>query len=474
MKTIHTVCLSVSLILFIVPLIAQNEKAGLPMRSEQGVFGAYSFENGEPLSAERRMWIRQRLDAVKDSLLIAGLRQKPSTGTKSPLFITPLRQASGLTDPGFCSISGYVDQNPASGQVLDYSCGNLSYDLPGGYNHQGTDFYSWPFGWFKMEFDEVEVVAAADGVILYKEDGHYDRNCSMSTATWNAIYIEHSDGSEAWYGHLKNGSLTAKGVGQTVTAGEYLGIMGSSGSSTGPHLHFEVYDQFGHLIDPFYGTCNYLNGISWWQSQEEYRHQAINLVATHHSPPWFPPCPETEFPNRSDHFNAGDTVYLAAYFKNLFPGDLVRFQVYRPNSSLWDEWSWESNWPFYTSAYLYYWMAPGMAAMTGQWKLRVIYEGISYDHDFFYGVSGINNPDPGEPLVYPQPAGDELKLSPGADMTGEYRWILSECTGRQMMSGIWNTSAELNIPVHKVPGGLYTLQLHGEGNISTTKILIIH
>ena len=50
----------------------------------------------------------------------------------------------------------------------------------------------------------------------------------------------HADGSVAWYGHMKAGSLTNKAVGQTVSSGEYLGIVGSSGNSTGPHLHFGI------------------------------------------------------------------------------------------------------------------------------------------------------------------------------------------------------------------------------------------
>lgn len=88
-------------------------------------------------------------------------------------------------------------------------------------------------------------VAAAPGVITYKDDGHPDRSCAFSSDSPNMVVVTHADGSYAWYLHFKNGSLTPKGVGEPVAQGEYLGTVGSSGSSTGPHLHFEVYDSSG-------------------------------------------------------------------------------------------------------------------------------------------------------------------------------------------------------------------------------------
>lgn len=78
-----------------------------------------------------------------------------------------------------------------------------------------------------MAQNAVEIVAAAPGVIIAKDDGYGDKNCSMCTnCSWNAVYVMHADGSVAWYGHMKIFSLTAKAVGQTVAAGEYLGVVG--------------------------------------------------------------------------------------------------------------------------------------------------------------------------------------------------------------------------------------------------------
>jgi len=57
----------------------------------------------------------------------------------------------------------------------------------------------------------------------------------------NAVLIDHEDGFLTHYGHLSAITVT---VGQHVTAGQQIGNEGSTGHSTGPHLHFEVHQGF--------------------------------------------------------------------------------------------------------------------------------------------------------------------------------------------------------------------------------------
>ena len=62
----------------------------------------------------------------------------------------------------------------------------------------------------------------------------------------NNIVIEHSKGLRTWYMHL-NKILVNKG--DSVEKGSSIGLVGSTGRSTGPHLHYEVLKN-GESIDP--------------------------------------------------------------------------------------------------------------------------------------------------------------------------------------------------------------------------------
>jgi tape measure domain-containing protein len=73
----------------------------------------------------------------------------------------------------------------------------------------------------------------------------------VTTAGWhggygNTVIIDHGNGLESLYGHL---SSILVGLHDMVTAGQTIGLVGSTGNSTGPHLHFGIY-QDGSPIDP--------------------------------------------------------------------------------------------------------------------------------------------------------------------------------------------------------------------------------
>jgi murein DD-endopeptidase MepM/ murein hydrolase activator NlpD len=72
------------------------------------------------------------------------------------------------------------------------------------------------------------IVAPADGVVTFTDImGGYGK----------AIMIDHGNGISTRYGHLSGFAVTA---GQTVHRGDVIGYIGTSGRSTGPHLHYEV------------------------------------------------------------------------------------------------------------------------------------------------------------------------------------------------------------------------------------------
>ena len=89
-------------------------------------------------------------------------------------------------------------------------------------SHNGIDF-GLPFG--------TDVLAAADGIATYDYD---------ALGLGNYIKVNHQNGYETVYAHLQpNGLAVTQGTKQ-VKAGDYLGKIGLSGNTTGPHLHFEV------------------------------------------------------------------------------------------------------------------------------------------------------------------------------------------------------------------------------------------
>jgi murein DD-endopeptidase MepM/ murein hydrolase activator NlpD len=334
------------------------------------------------LTDEQRAEIFRAADQSRRRLAEAGA---PDFEAVPPvLFEWPVRPAAHLDDPGYHGISSFVDHNSFYPNLLrDYNCGTRSYDLASGYNHRGTDIFLWPFLWNKMDNDDVEIVAAAAGEIVTRQDGHFDRNCGFGSGNWNGVVILHADGSIAIYAHMKSGSVTFKPVGQSVAAGEYLGVVGSSGSSTGPHLHFEVWDAGNNLIDPWQGSCNFTTINSWWIDQKPYYDSALNKISTHSSPVEWGTCPAPDVIHEADTFAPGATAYVYAYGRDAVAGDQYDVAVYKPDSTVF----WSASYTFNEAPH---WAAIGFswgidipaAGPTGEWRYQVDYKGVKYEHAF--------------------------------------------------------------------------------------------
>jgi murein DD-endopeptidase MepM/ murein hydrolase activator NlpD len=120
--------------------------------------------------------------------------------------------------------------------------GNKTYD-----GHLGVDIDVSSFREMDGDFP---ILAAAPGVVFSAFDDNFDRNTSCVGA-WNQVTVQHADGSRATYGHLKQNSVVVT-VGQMVSVGDKLGVVGSSGCSTQAHLHLEIRDPQGVVVDPFF------------------------------------------------------------------------------------------------------------------------------------------------------------------------------------------------------------------------------
>lgn len=89
------------------------------------------------------------------------------------------------------------------------------------------------------------VVAARDGVVIMVRNPVEGRNTGGS-GYGNYIVIAHDGGFSSLYAHLKSALVR---VGQEVNAGDRIGLCGSTGTSTGPHLHFEIMND-GSTTNP--------------------------------------------------------------------------------------------------------------------------------------------------------------------------------------------------------------------------------
>ena len=124
--------------------------------------------------------------------------------------------------------------SPVIGGISSYY-GNREHPRSGEENfHSGIDISSSPGN---------PVKATADGIVSFS---------GWSGGSGNLVVLEHGHGFSTFYAH--NRSIPVK-VGQKVKRGDIIGYVGSTGNSTGPHVHYEIWKD-GKSIDP----VKYLKG----------------------------------------------------------------------------------------------------------------------------------------------------------------------------------------------------------------------
>lgn len=309
------------------------------------------------------------MSALKKSIATRRTKKTWVVGTLTALMVSPhaqlqgddssidIRSAPRLGVPVSCDfstghkcwISNYPDHDMGKG-IADYRCLSRTYNVPNrfGMAHQGTDFAALDWRHWNSSSDQLTVVAAADGTVLRLRDGVQDRRsldkAPGATACGNAVVLDHGQNWQSSYCHLKKNSIAVK-VGDKVTKGDVLGLMGSSGFSSYPHLHFMIGlngpDGF-EVIDPFSATrltesCSLYRGTLWDASAAatfEYAQAhmvKIGFVAAEPSPE------DLLFTLRArDTLSWSETPNLSvfAYFSGAAEGDFVRFRVLGPDGHI--------------------------------------------------------------------------------------------------------------------------------------------
>lgn len=147
---------------------------------------------------------------------------------------------------------------PAETAVPPEEAAEMCLPVPGGRQTAGfgsRTIYSYPDG--DEEAEPVEETLLHSGIDLAAERGTAILAALDGTveatgfdASWgNYVLLDHGGGLKTFYAHCAS---TAVAVGDTVARGETIAAVGSSGMSTGPHLHFEV-QQDGQATEPIFG-----------------------------------------------------------------------------------------------------------------------------------------------------------------------------------------------------------------------------
>lgn len=105
-------------------------------------------------------------------------------------------------------------------------------------------YVSSPYGWRSSGWHNgIDLTRGGGGAlgtpVIASRSGRVEVVQRSNSGYGNMVLINHGDGYKTRYAHMVSGSITVS-VGEYVEAGQTLGKVGSTGNSTGPHLHFEV------------------------------------------------------------------------------------------------------------------------------------------------------------------------------------------------------------------------------------------
>lgn len=218
--------------------------------------------------------------------------------------------------------TNFVDLDPGTG-LLDWHGTAYTYD-----GHNGIDG-GIGAGWAAQDIG-VPIFAVLDGVVEDAHDGEFDRNTVASSAPPNFVSINHGGGLVTQYLHMRNGSVAVK-KGDLVVAGQQIGLMGSSGNSTAPHLHFAVYLN-GRLVEPFAGPAR--PGDSLWTRQAPFRAEPFVRHFFFTRDEWVTGFPLADYTRTGAALAGTSMARFSMQVCNLPANSTFRFRFLRPDGTL--------------------------------------------------------------------------------------------------------------------------------------------
>jgi murein DD-endopeptidase MepM/ murein hydrolase activator NlpD len=195
-----------------------HNRLGGPVEVELSATELSGMDSDLPLPLRRVLPANQRVPLVRltahgpggrQALRLSATPGEPSRIARDVVYSLPVDEARFELGQGFHG--GFSHQDEANRYALDLIVA------------EGTP-----------------VLAARGGVVMQATSGFSEGGTDPALADRaNQVRVLHDDGSMALYAHLQEGAVFVRS-GETVTLGQVIGRAGSTGYSTGPHLHFAV------------------------------------------------------------------------------------------------------------------------------------------------------------------------------------------------------------------------------------------
>ncbi|WP_146910480.1 M23 family metallopeptidase [Arenimonas daejeonensis] len=193
--------------------VAQNRMAG-PVEVVLHASGTLASEPPMPLhrvlaAGERAVLAELPADTGREALVLTATPGEPHAVSRDVVYSLPVEESAFELGQGFHG--GFSHGDEANRYAVDLIVA------------EGT-----------------AVLAARSGVVMQATSGFREGGTDRSLAgRANLVRVLHDDGSMALYAHMREGGVTVR-AGDTVTLGQVLGYAGSTGFSSGPHLHFAL------------------------------------------------------------------------------------------------------------------------------------------------------------------------------------------------------------------------------------------
>ncbi len=289
-------------------------------------------------------------------------------------------------------VNNYSDMNLTVGPAADY--------LGGPYQYDGHDAWDIAVANFNITDGGLDVFAAAPGTVIEAHDGEYDRNNTNPPPNVPANYvaIDHGGGWVTYYYHLRNESV-AVNVGNTVTRGQQIGLMGSSGRSTGPHLHWSVYYN-GMRVEPMVAEASYMQTPWGYAGNTKF---VLDSGTVFH----YASLDYGEGSVREDVINPGDGVLYWATTGGTRDGGAITVELRNPSGNVIDTVTGDNQ--YFGQSYQF-----NIGTAVGNYTIRLKIDGVTKDTAAFTITNATRPP---EILV-----GDASFTDFSFDMYADNRW----------------------------------------------------